>query len=44
VSSDLLQRALAVPEPGRYKLELVGREAQEQPGVDIPDRESLFGR
>jgi len=43
VTNDLLRRALATPvQPKRYTLRLKGWEAQEQPGVDILDRDKLF--
>lgn len=43
VTNDLLRRALATPEPPKgYTLRLKGWEAQEQPGVDILDRDKLF--
>ncbi len=43
VTNDLLRRALATPEhPKRYTLRLKGWEAQEQPGVNILDRDKLF--
>jgi hypothetical protein len=42
VTNDLLRRALAKPELKAYTLRLKGWEAQEQPGVDILDRDKLF--
>ena len=39
---DLLRRALAVSPRPRYRLDLKGWEAAEQPGVDILDGDKLF--
>ena len=41
--NDLLRQALIVqPQRQPYKLNLEGWEAQQQPGVDILDRDKLF--
>jgi hypothetical protein len=43
VVADLLRRSLAAPKPtAPYRLKLQGWEAQEQAGVDLPDRDKLF--
>ncbi|GIW52598.1 MAG: hypothetical protein KatS3mg081_1953 [Gemmatimonadales bacterium] len=42
VVNELLRRALAASQKGRFKLEITGWEAVEQPGVDILDRDKLF--
>ena len=43
VANDLLRQGLARRKTRpSYKLELVGWEASEQPGVDILDRDKLF--
>jgi hypothetical protein len=42
VLNDLLRRAFAMPKRGRFKLDLQGWKATEQPGVDILDRDKLF--
>ena len=43
VANELLRQGLVRPDRGRtYKLELEGWEAEEQPGVDILDRDKLF--
>ena len=43
VANDLLRQALARSGgQGAYKLELAGWDAEEQPGVDILDRDKLW--
>ena len=42
VANDLLRRGLAASEPQRYALDLKGWAAEQQPGVDILDRDKLF--
>ena len=42
ITNDLLRKALAVNQEPPFKLELKGWRAQEQPGVDILDRDKLF--
>ena len=40
--NDLLRRALTKSPHPRYRLNLKGWQAKEQPGVDILDRDNLF--
>lgn len=42
VANQLLRRALAAQEREPYTLEIVGWEAELQPGVDLLDRDKLF--
>jgi hypothetical protein len=43
VANDLLRQALARTEKaGTYRLELEGWQAEEQPGVDLLDRDKLW--
>lgn len=42
VANQLLRRALASQDREAYTLELTGWEAEEQPGVDLLDRDKLF--
>lgn len=43
VANDLLRQGLARPEHGGdYRLEVEGWEAEQQPGVDLLDRDKLF--
>lgn len=42
IANQLLRRALASEDREPYTLELAGWEAQEQPGVDLLDRDKLF--
>ena len=43
VANELLRDGLArLAEPAPYKLTLEGWEAEEQPGVDLLDRDKLF--
>ena len=43
VVNEMLRQSLATrPRRGEYTLELVGWEAELQPGVDILDRDNLF--
>jgi plasmid stability protein len=43
LANQLLRRALADQSRPRYRLALTGWEAVEQPGVDLLDRDKLFG-
>ncbi len=42
LTNDLLRLALAVEKSSSFRLELSGWEAQEQPGVNVFDRDQLF--
>ncbi len=42
VTNELLRRALAETPKRRFKLKLRGWKADQQPGVDICDRDKLF--
>ena len=42
VATDLLRRALTQRPAHRYEFRLQGWQAQEQPGVDLLDRDKLF--
>ena len=42
ITNDLLRKALTVKQQEPFKLRLKGWKAQEQPGVDILDRDKLF--
>jgi hypothetical protein len=42
VTNDLLRRSLAHSSPKPYRLRLRGWKAEEQPGVDLLDRDTLF--
>ena len=42
LTNDLLRLAMERDSRGPYKLEIQGWEADEQPGVDICDRDKLF--
>ena len=42
LANDLLRKALADPPHGKYRLKLIDWKAQEQPGVDLFDRDKLF--
>ena len=42
VVNDVLRHAVTSKRPGRFTLRLRGWKAEEQPGVDITDRDKLF--
>ena len=42
LANDLLRRGLVQPARRDYQVRLQGWEAQEQPGVDLLDRDQLF--
>jgi Arc/MetJ family transcription regulator len=42
VVNDVLRQAVTSKRPGRFTLRLRGWKAEEQPGVDITDRDKLF--
>ncbi len=42
VANDLLRQAFTMPVREKYRLRLHSWEADEQPGVDILDRDKLF--
>ena len=42
VTNDLLRRSLAHSSPKPHRLRLRGWKAEEQPGVDLLDRDTLF--
>jgi hypothetical protein len=42
LANDYLRRSLRAPRPDRYKLQLRGWKADQQPGVDLMDRDALF--
>ena len=42
MANDVLRRGLAEPERQHFRLVLKGWEAEQQPGVDVLDRDKLF--